>query len=229
MNHFLYLAINLCSVIVPFLASFYPKHPFYKHWKIYFMANSVVALFFILWDMIFTHLGIWGFNYKYLLGIKIYNLPIEEIMFFFFIPYSSVFIWYSVLYLFKKCPLENYQKKITAFLIGFTFIVIVFNYTKLYTFYTFLFCFVLLVIVYWKKINMSYIYFGYGITLLPFFIVNGILTVSWIDEPVVWYNNQENLGIRILTIPIEDVFYGFTMVASVIVLFQKLEKKSILN
>ena len=59
--------------------------------------------------------------------------------------------------------------------------------------------------------------------LIPFFIVNGILTGTGIDEPVVWYNNAENLSIRILTIPIEDIFYGFELIILTIY-FQELFK-----
>jgi lycopene cyclase domain-containing protein len=44
-----------------------------------------------------------------------------------------------------------------------------------------------------------------------FFIVNGILTGTGLAQPVVSYNDQENLGIRLLTIPIEDVVYGFEL------------------
>lgn len=58
-----------------------------------------------------------------------------------------------------------------------------------------------------------------------FFIVNGILTGSWIDEPVVWYNDSENLGIRIGTIPFEDAFYGFLLIALVIDLYRYLQNK----
>jgi lycopene cyclase domain-containing protein len=62
------------------------------------------------------------------------------------------------------------------------------------------------------------------IILIPFAIVNGILTGSFIDEPVVSYNNDENLGIRLGTIPIEDVGYAFTMILMSIVLITKFEK-----
>ena len=59
-------------------------------------------------------------------------------------------------------------------------------------------------------------------TLFFFFIVNGILTGSCIEEPVVWYDNNENLGIRLGTIPFEDIFYGFLLIASIIQIFEYL-------
>lgn len=61
------------------------------------------------------------------------------------------------------------------------------------------------------------------IILIPFSIVNGILTGSFIDEPVVYYNNAENLGIRLGTIPIEDIGYAFSMLLMSLVLIKKIE------
>ena len=45
----------------------------------------------------------------------------------------------------------------------------------------------------------------YIVSLIPFFLVNGILT----SIPIVWYDNAENLGLRIFTIPIDDFIYLF--------------------
>jgi lycopene cyclase domain-containing protein len=71
-----------------------------------------------------------------------------------------------------------------------------------------------------KKAYWSKLVFAYLVILVPFFIVNGILTGTGLEEPVVWYNDEENLGMRILTIPIEDSIYGFLLIASNITLFE---------
>ncbi|MFZ1617834.1 MAG: lycopene cyclase domain-containing protein, partial [Flavobacteriales bacterium] len=63
------------------------------------------------------------------------------------------------------------------------------------------------------------------ILLLPFMIVNGILTGSMLEEAVVWYNDAENLGVRIGTIPVEDVFYGLLMVLVPITIYEALLKR----
>jgi lycopene cyclase domain-containing protein len=48
--------------------------------------------------------------------------------------------------------------------------------------------------------------------LIPFFIVNSILTGTFISGEVVWYKNSEILGIRLLTVPIEDTGYAFSLI-----------------
>ena len=61
--------------------------------------------------------------------------------------------------------------------------------------------------------------------LIPFFIVNGILTGTGIENEVVWYNNSENLNFRLGTIPIEDSIYAFSMILMNLVLVEFFESR----
>ena len=61
--------------------------------------------------------------------------------------------------------------------------------------------------------------------LIPFFVVNGVLTGSWIENQVVWYNNTENLGLRMGTIPVEDSIYAYSMILLNLFLFEFLSKE----
>jgi lycopene cyclase domain-containing protein len=72
---------------------------------------------------------------------------------------------------------------------------------------------------------MGRFYFAFVVLLIPFFLINGILTGSFIAEPVVMYNNEENLGIRLGTIPLEDVVYGLLMLLLPITIWEKLEER----
>ncbi|MDU8886598.1 lycopene cyclase domain-containing protein [Yeosuana sp. MJ-SS3] len=229
MKPYTYLLVNLTCFIIPFLASFYPKHAFYKNWKPFFKANIIVAFLFIIWDYLFTRAGVWGFNPEYLSGFYITNLPIEEILFFFCIPYACVFTYFAFQFLIKKNPFQSIHKVITYSIIAFLLIVGLLNFNKLYTSITFISLCILLIIFKLKKINLSYHYLSYLFILPFFFISNGILTGSFLVDPIVWYNDAENLGFRIINIPIEDMVYGMLLVFLNIEMFEyfkSIHKKS---
>ena len=67
-------------------------------------------------------------------------------------------------------------------------------------------------------------YLSYLIILIPFTLVNGVLTGYMTPDPIVWYNDAENLGIRFLTIPIEDYLYYFLMYGINYVVYEQMKK-----
>ncbi len=214
MMKYLYLLIDFFTVIIPFLFSFHPKIKFYKEWKWFIPANMVTAIIFVIWDIVFTKLGVWGFNERYLLGIYFYNLPIEEILFFICIPYACVFTYYC-LNRFNKIKLSAKAEQWIVHLLSFSLLITgSILYYKLYTASVFIsLAIILLLIKYFLKRDwLLKLITIYPLLLIPFFIVNGLLTGTGLQDPVVWYNNLENMGLRILTIPIEDIFYGFELI-----------------
>ena len=214
----LYLAVNLGAVSVPFLFSFHAKIRFYKQWLALAVAIFSTAAFFLVWDNIFTGLGVWGFSNDYILGIRFGHLPLEEVLFFICIPYACTFTAFCLQQLFWT---GKFTKPLPAFTtvvaVGLLIVGILFN-QKLYTFYTFLFT--ALFLFFMRNRLRVADYYTYLILLIPFFIVNGILTGTGIDSEVVWYNDNENLGIRMLTIPVEDTIYGMLLILSNIAIFR---------
>lgn len=219
----LYLLIDFCTVIVPFLFSFHPKLQFYKHFKEFFLSSFIVGLLFVLWDIYFTAIGVWGFNPSYLVGVYFFNLPIEELLFFICVPFACVYS-YHCLNLFYDFSMEQKSEQrvvaifsVVLLVMGFLF------YNRLYSSVTFIS--LALLLVYFSFIKRTS-WLGklmkiYLFLLVPFFIVNGILTGTGLEAPIVWYNNQENLGVRLLTIPIEDAFYGFELILLNVFFFEK--------
>lgn len=194
-----------------------------KDWKAIFLAITVVAIPFLIWDVYFTEIGVWGFNPLYLIGVDVYGLPIEEILFFFFIPYASIFIHYALRYFYPNKGLSEKQTRIiTWILFVFGVSVLVYGFPKKYTTFNFiLFILLMLYGILVSNKELRTFYLSFLVILIPFFMVNGVLTGSFIPEEVVWYNNEENLGIRMFTIPFEDTFYAFNMLYPVVVLTEK--------
>ncbi|OOQ56643.1 lycopene cyclase domain-containing protein [Mucilaginibacter pedocola] len=208
---FTYLLIDFFSFLFPFLFSFHPRLKFYKKWHALFPAMIITGALFICWDIYFTHLKVWGFNPDYLTGLFVFNLPLEEVLFFWCIPYACVFTYASL-------PQKGFGKTaellLSILLVVSSILLSAFHYKQLYTASTFaalgilIFAARFVLHVSW----LSRFYQTYLLLLLPFLLVNGLLTGTGLAAPVVWYDTKQIFGLRVLTIPVEDVFYGMSLV-----------------
>jgi len=215
---FLYLWLNLGSFIIPFIFSFHPRLNFYKKWKSLILGIIVMMAIFIPWDIIFTDNGFWGFNPAYLTGYYLLGLPVEEWLFFICIPYACIFTHYALLEISPKFRFgQRTTHVIYISLITVLIIVLWYFYDRWYTLLSFVFCLLILAIVYNTRKQLLRSFFAtYLVILIPFLIVNGVLTGTGIEDQVVWYNDNENLGKRILTIPVEDSIYNLGMLLTVL-------------
>ena len=223
MQHYYYIALNIFSFLIPFLFSFEKKWVnFIRFWKPFFLAIITVGLFFIIWDIYFAYQNVWGFNDDYLIGIRWFKLPLEEWLFFLLIPYASNFIHYSLEYFFPKLELSKRATQgISIILFAVSLGVFTWNLDKIYTASSFgLFALLMLfqMLFQWKYARRFYI--SFIVIYIPFFFVNSALTGSYSDKPVVFYDDAENLGIRVGTMPLEDSFYCFSMLYGSVLLFE---------
>ncbi|MFY1046351.1 lycopene cyclase domain-containing protein [Chryseobacterium sp. GP-SGM7] len=226
MWQYTYLAINFFTIIICFIFSFHPKIKFHRHFGAFLMASLTVAVFFIAWDTWFTEKGVWWFNDQYLIGKRLFGLPIEELLFFICIPFSCVFTYFCLDKFFKLDWKPSVEKVFVVISIILYCILALFFRDKIYSFVTFLTTAISLTSLYFVlkvrwigKASLIYLF------LMPGFLaVNGILTGTGLDSPVVNYNPKDFIGFRILTIPVEDIVYGYEMILWNLFFFYKFKK-----
>ena len=215
----LYAFLIISTLFFPLILSFDKKVHFYKQFKPLFIAIAIIGSFFVVWDIWFTSMGIWGFNPEHLLGIDLVNLPLEEVLFFIVVPFACVFI-HNVLQAYWPIKTDaSSAKNLTYLWIAVSLILTVLYYDHFYTASaTFLSGLTAIVLLNNKAQYITAIWRSFIIVIIPFLIVNGALTGALTPTPVVWYNDTHNLGIRIITIPLDDLFYNFTLIISIILL-----------
>ena len=225
---FTYSLILFFTIIICVIASFDRRIKFNQHFGAFIKSATIVAIPFIAWDIYFTSIGVWWFNTDYTLGIVFTGLPIEEILFFFFIPFSCVFTYYTIDKYYKWESLAAFNNLIVFVSIIILSVVALLNTDKIYTLVTAIVTVATLIYLHFiarsewiTKASVVYI-----LLMLGFFPVNGILTGSFIENPIVNYNPKDFLVIRMFTIPIEDAVYGYTQLLLVLYFFKRFQKKT---
>ncbi len=221
-----YLLINIFTISYPLFKSFEQKVNMVSRWPALLPAIGITAAVFIIWDALFTAIGVWGFNDSHLIGVKMLGLPLEEWLFFITVPYACMFIYEVLNYFVKRDVLGGVARPFSIVLAVFLVVMGSLHLDKWYTSVTFLSTAAWLGLIIWRKPAwLGRFYLGYMVSLVPFLMVNGVLTGSFLDEPVVWYNDAENLGLRIATIPVEDSMYMLLMLLMNTTLYEGLRKK----
>ncbi|MGQ7854083.1 lycopene cyclase domain-containing protein [Pedobacter sp. WC2501] len=221
---YIYLLINIAVIFFPLVLSFDKKVHFFSKWKFVFPAILLTGIIFLIWDILFTRLAVWSFNPDYLIGLNLLGLPLEEILFFLTVPYACVFIYECLNAYFPKNDLQKYSFAISNLFLGLCVAILFFGYNRWYTLINFGFLFIVLAYVEYVNVDFRFMYKfyrAYLISLIPFYIVNGFLT----SMPVVMYNDKQNLGFRVGTIPFEDHFYLMGLLLMNIYLYEVFKSK----
>lgn len=211
MKMYTYALIEFLTVIVCFIFSFDRRIRFNQHFLSFIKAAVIVAVPFIIWDILFTASGVWWFNYDYTVGLILCGLPVEEWLFFICIPFSCVFTFYVLENYANLDSLKKWNLVIAILIIAGCSALAIMNIGRMYTFVTG--CAAVLSVVYLQFIAkqdwLAKSFVVYMVLMLGFFPVNGVLTGFGLDSPIVNYNSAEILNLRMLTIPVEDSIYGY--------------------
>ncbi len=90
-----YSFVLIFCIIIPLLFTIFYKPFKQNQQRLKFSLISIFlsSIYFLVWDVFATFYGHWSFNPDYILGFYIFNLPMEEVLFFFIIPFCCLFVW----------------------------------------------------------------------------------------------------------------------------------------
>jgi lycopene cyclase domain-containing protein len=210
---------------IPLAASIYLKTPFYQHWKNAGLGLLITTVFFILWSELFTELGVWSFNKKYVTGIYFGSLPFEEGLFFVSLAYAGMFLYFALNHFFEKDRLFPHQEIISSVLIIVLMILGLYHKDKLYTGSAFLLLAVFLAFQMLKlrPRYMGRFYSSFAIMVIVFAVANAVRTGAFIDEEIIHYNNVQTLNASLGTIPLEDFCFVMLLMVMPITIWEWLE------
>jgi lycopene cyclase domain-containing protein len=217
-----YFWINVAIILVPLCLTPFHRLAYYRNFRALGIAIIVVGGLYIGWDMAVTARGEWSFNPRYVSGIKVANLPLEEILFFITVPYSCLFIYEAILATTRKVvlrvPLGVVVAAIATLAAGS-----IFYFSQGYTSKALASCAIFLLIALFLDralIESRQYWIWLGICLVPFLIVNTILTAL----PVVQYNPTAIWGPRFITIPLEDFFYNYSLLSFYLLVYRLVKR-----
>jgi lycopene cyclase domain-containing protein len=218
-----YFLINLAIILGPLCLTRDKNVAYYRHLPALGSSIFVVSSTYIGWDMLVTHWGDWSFNPRYVSGIQIVNLPLEEILFFVTVPYACLFIYEVVLLKSRK---QNWNIPVGLLVAAFAMLVAgsVAYSNQGYTSKALGSCALFLALAAWLDQpllkNRAY-WLWLSICLIPFLIVNSILTAL----PVVQYHPDAIWGVRFITIPLEDFFYNYSLLSFYVLVYRLMKRK----
>ncbi|NCC12636.1 MAG: lycopene cyclase domain-containing protein [Spirochaetia bacterium] len=216
----LYLIITLAVIAAPLALSFDRRVAFHTRWRQVFISMLPVSALYIFWDVLVTERGDWAFNPSYAGTFRLFGLPLGEWLFFIVVPYACLFILEVVKAYF---PRKRHENRTAVIRIGIGSIVLFLLLAFLFKdqHYTVL---AMLSMALWIGLSLLFtphifheihtLWF-FLLSTIAFLLVNGVLTYL----PIVTYNPAAVWGFRIVSIPLEDLFYNIGMLGCYLMVY----------
>ena len=218
---FEYLLFNLIVLAGPAVSQFNRQIKHISQWRLKLFTNGIVMIPYIIWDALVTG-SHWQFNKAYTLDFRLLGLPIEEWLFFITVPFGCRLVWETLPDTRLSTQLKPLRHIRTVLYATLPIGISVFSTGRQYTGLV-LCCLGLVGLAdTLLRTNLllrpkTYLYLAIVAGLILAF--NGYLTA----RPVVLYDEAYQSGYRILTIPVEDFGYGFTLTLFNTILYEILK------
>lgn len=216
-----YLLLQLSYLLIPFVLSVSSKVRTVFQLRYLLPAVVFTGLIFVMWNMRFIELGIWNYNYDYLTGIELLEIPIEEWLSFLIVPISAAYIfdW-------AKSKIEQFNRQnifVAISLVLFILLgVLAYIFRKnMFSFFTFFLTTIYLgYTVFRNRFKQHYaaLYVSWLAILIPFTVVFSIAGML----PIIAYQAEQIMGIAILAVPLERFFYVFLMLLITLTIYEYL-------
>ncbi|AAK43013.1 lycopene cyclase domain-containing protein [Saccharolobus solfataricus] len=201
-----YLMIDSMIFFPTLILSFLIKRNYVKLLK----SIGIVSPIYLFWDFLATWRNSWTFNPKYVAGIYVIDLPIEEVMFFLVTPFATLLIFDFVMGKVRDKEVK-WVPKVVCVAIPLLLLTLPFVYNYSYTFIDLVYLIMSLIVSLLIGRNLlasRNFWIFMGLSYIPFLVFDYFLT----SDPVVIYGSHSIVGIRFITIPIEDFIYSFSMI-----------------
>lgn len=96
MQQLSYLAVLVACVLGTLPLELLLHARVYRRWQRAALAILPVAAIFVTWDYLATHAGWWWFDERYLVGLFVGPIPVEELLFFLVIPVCGILTFEAV-------------------------------------------------------------------------------------------------------------------------------------
>ena len=205
-----YLLFNCIVLLGPVISQFNREIKRISQWRLKLYTNGIVAIPFVIWDVLVTGAH-WRFNEAYTLDFRLLGLPIAEWLFFITVPFACLLVWETLPHAKLSTQLTPLRHVRTVLYAALPIGLWVFSTGRQYTGLV-ICCFGLVALtdtlLKTGLLGQPKTYLYLAIVAVLILVFNGYLTA----RPVVLYGEVYQSGYRMLTIPIEDFGYGFTLV-----------------
>ncbi len=203
--------------------SFGKRIRFIKIWKPAMIASSIIVAITCTMSVFLTHYGIIGVNQDFTLGLFIFSIPIEEILFYFSFSFFVIFIYELSKLWYKQRGFKILNHSIRIIIALFMLYIVCTDTSGYYTITVL--CLTTASIIAWGIFgNLNKIGITIILCILPYIITRLILIGELGSSFPIWHDESQQHSIQIGTLPLEEILDGFSLIVASIVTFEIIQK-----